>query len=261
MTLLDTNSRLKDFIIQKQLECKPNGDGLTFCIAKDEMNPTESEPIVTVRWTRDLTHHLKSIDTESFPADPVDFFNNKDFRAVTTLLAYSIMALYLAAGTGISTSKHIKVGFPQLKYQEFETASNVVPKHLREAVTLGTVPLKLAERAFSFTMAMLPSHIVDGNVSPHWVFPKFDQLADVSFVWLQTRWTSWSTVYEFHEAAPCGKGIYAWAAGGQKTKPLSVQIKNNGLAIAAIHDKIYKTTNWNLKNGDIFEAVCKDKAM
>ena len=258
---LDTNSTLKDFIVQKQLVCRSHRDGMRFCLVKNETNSTEADPIVTVRWTRKVTRHLKNMESESFPADLADFYKNTDCRAVTTVLAYSIMALYLATGTELSTSKHIKVGFPQLGDQKFESASAIVPQRLMEAVIGGAVPMELAKRSFSFKMTMLPSHVVDGNICPHWAFPKLDELADLSYVWLRTRWTSWSIVYEFHESAPCGKGIYAWAAGGQETVPLNVQIKKNCLAIAAMHDNIYPNKGNNFKNEGIFENVCRDKTM
>ena len=258
-TFLNTNTRLRDFITRKQLVCRPNRDGLTFCFAGDNSTSTASERIVTVWWTREVTQRLKIVGTESFPEDLDDFCQNKNCKALTTLLAYSIMALYLAASTAVSSSKHIKTGFPKLGNQEFKTATDIVPRQLREAVKSGTIPIELAKQAFSFTMTMLPSHVVDGNISPQWVFPQFDELADVSYVWLRTRWTAWSIVYQFHKAAPCGECIYAWAGGGQETKPLNVQIKSNSLAVAAMHDGIYPEKADCFKNRNILDVVCKDK--
>ena len=253
-TILASNSKLKDFMSLNSLSCTAKMDGLEYYVSGSKINPYDGDLIVTVKWTTD---RLKNFGTELFQLDAQSFAKDKKRRSATALLANSIIALYFASSTKICTSRHLKFGFPKLNGKDFETVDEVVvPSGLTNAVKHGTLQKKYLAKAFSFTMNMLPTQIVDESIHADWKLPYgFDRLADLSFAWLRKIWSAWGAVYEFHAAAPCGPGIYAWPAGGQDTIPLKMPSLNRRLATAAMHDTMYPKLAETLDGDDILEAV------
>lgn len=253
--ILDSNSKLIDFMIQNNLDFMPCSDGITFCIAEDGLKHEECTPAVTIRLTVDNSYRLNRLGIESFKVDPEEFFRNPDCRAATALVAKSIMALYLAACTDIWTSPYVKNWSPQANISSADTMLST----LRKAISCGEISKESINRAFFFKMNKLPSQIVDNfgwNVSAG-----FERLADLSFVWLRNRWTTRANCIEFHEAAPCGKGIYDSAFSEPSTEPLNYVIHKSSdlVAIAAMHDKIYSEIFGSFNNVDVFDTICKEK--
>ncbi len=253
--ILDSNSKLVDFMMQNSLDFTPCRDGITFCVSKAGMSLEECKPAVTIRWARNNTYRLKRFGVDSFQADPKEFVKNRPKLAATALVAKSIMALYLAACTDICASPYVKKRDPQTN----QSAVNAMLSTLKDAINCGDVPKESVDRAFFFKPNMLPSQIVD---SVGWNLPAdFDRFADLSFVWLRNRWTTWANCFEFHEAAPCGKRIYDSAFADPSPKPLNYVISDTSAkdAIIAMHDTIYSEEAERFKNEDVFDVVCKPK--
>lgn len=251
--ILDSNSKLTDFMEQNNLDFMPCKDGITFCTCKAKTNCEECEPVVTIRWAKGTTSRLKKFRFESFQVDLEEFASNRHYMTATSVVAKSIMALYLAACTEIWASPFIK----KWDFQTNQFKADAMLSTLREAIYCGDIPKESVDKSFFFKTNRLPSQIVDDvcwNVSAD-----FERLADLSFVWLRNRWCTWANCIEFHEAAPCGEGIYDSAFAEPGPEPLNYVIheSNAKFAIAAMHDVVYSREVQTFKNEDIFDDKVK----
>ena len=254
--ILGSNTSLRDFMIQNDLGCEPGVDRLIFNYSKDGMNYSNSTPFVTIWWN---TIMLKQFSIKLLQLDEKQL--TKRCSAATALLAKSILALYLAAGTKILASKHAKFGYRGLKDRNVEskTNMNIMPKALRTGVEAGELSRKSVEQVFSFNANILPSRVVNGTVSDDWILSKqFERLADLSYIWLRKNWNSWCNCFQFHAAAPCGKDIYDMTAIQGDHLRLKIDIDDDEAKVA-MHDALFFKDANQLKNDDILRAVCNDK--
>lgn len=190
--ILDSNTLLRDCMIQNDLGCDPGVDRLIFHYSKDGMNYSNGTPFVTIWWN---TIMLKQFNIKLLQLEEKQFA--KRCTVATALLAKSILALYLATGTKILASKHAKFGYQGLKNQHVESKANanIVPKALRTGVETRELSRKSVEQVFSFNADILPSRVVNGTESDDWILPKqFERLADLSYIWLRKNGTRGATV-------------------------------------------------------------------